>query len=114
MIDRFSYGHAHRAKRVRRASLRGRYRAALRRYLKDSAHGQNRHRRLKLGTKRLRLGLDVLDLAMIHEEVLIAQAISTETARVRHRIIRRAGKFFAEAIIPMEETHRTALENNAR
>ena len=60
------------------------------------------------------LGLEILDLAMIHEETLIAQAISTESAAARDRIIRRAGKFFAEAIIPMEETHRTALENNAR
>ncbi|TFH40141.1 MAG: hypothetical protein E4H01_17090, partial [Lysobacterales bacterium] len=50
---------------------------------------------------------------MIHEEDLIAHAISTEPA-ARDRIVRRAGRFFAEAIIPMEETHRTALENNAR
>jgi len=60
------------------------------------------------------LGLEILNLAMIHEKALIAHAISMESTTARDRILRRAGKFFAEAIVPMEETHRTALESNAQ
>jgi len=94
------------------AKLGRRYRTALRRYLKDTTRAKPASA-LKLGHEAAGLGLDVLELAAIHEDVLIDEALATETARVRQRIVRRAGKFFAEAIVPIEATHRTALENNA-
>jgi signal transduction histidine kinase len=101
------------SRKGRKASrLAGRYGEALRRYLKQGARTRPASA-VKLGREAVALGLDVLDLAMIHEETLIAHVISM-TSTARARAIRRAGKFFAEAIVPMEETHRTALENNAR
>ena len=102
------------SKQASKASLFARrYQAALRRYLKQDARAKPASA-AGLGREAVALGLDVLDLAMIHEDTLIAQASSTGSAAAQNRIIRRAGKFFAEAIIPVEATHRTALENNAR
>lgn len=94
------------------AKLARRYRAALRRYLKDTTRAKPASA-LKLGHEAAGLGLDVLELAGIHEDVLIDEALATKTARVRQRIVRRARRFFAEAIVPIEATHRTALENNS-
>ena len=88
-----------------------RYQAALRRYLKQGAKAKLTSG-ARLGRAAVAMGLDVLDVALIHEQASITSAISNESAAVRDRMIRRAGKFFAEVIIPMEETHRTALENN--
>lgn len=89
-----------------------RYRAALRRYLKDGTRTKPASA-LRLGREAARLGLDLLELAAIHEEVLVDEALATKTARGRQRTMRRAMKFFAEASIPIEATHRTAIENNA-
>jgi signal transduction histidine kinase len=94
------------------SKLARRYRAALRRYLKDTTRAKPAPA-LALGLDAAGLGLDVLELAAIHEDVLIDEALATKTARVRDRIVRRARTFFAEAIVPIEATHRTALEDNA-
>ena len=90
-----------------------RYQAALHRYLDQSTRARPAAA-AKLGREAVTLGLEILDLARLHEEAVITRAAATGSARVRERLVRRAGKFFAEAIIPMEETHRTAQENNAR
>jgi len=50
---------------------------------------------------------------VIHEDVLFEETMATKTARDRQCIVRRAARFFAEAIVPIEATHRTALEDNA-
>jgi signal transduction histidine kinase len=59
------------------------------------------------------LGLETLDLARIHEQALIALVLPGCAPGTRDAMIRRAGKFFAEAITPIEKTHRTAREANA-
>jgi len=87
------------------------YHAALRRYLKQEAAASLRPA-LKLGRRAVALGLETLDLALIHEQAMIVQALPIRSASGRDRIIHRAGTFFAEAILPMEETHRSALEAN--
>jgi signal transduction histidine kinase len=69
---------------------------------------------LRLGRRAVRLGVETLDLALIHEQALIALALPIDSSSVRARFIKRAGAFFAEAILPMEETHRSALEDNVR
>jgi len=69
---------------------------------------------LRVGRHAVVLGLDTLDLALIHEQALIAQALPLDSSAARDRIIRRAGSFFTKAILPMEETHHTALEANVR
>ena len=91
--------------------LARRYRTALRRYLKDTTRAMPASA-LALGHAAVRLGLDVQALAAIHEDVLLDEAMATKTARDRQRIVRRAARFFAEVIVPIEATHRTALEDN--
>ncbi len=90
-----------------------RYRNALRRYLRETSRTKPATA-LKLGQETVRSGLEVLDLAAIHENALIDAAPATQLAVVRRRVARRAAKFFAEVSVPIEATHRTAIENNAR
>jgi signal transduction histidine kinase len=56
--------------------------------------------------------LETLDLALIHEQVLIAQVLLVGDSAARLQVINRAKAFFAESITPMEKTHRSALEAN--
>ena len=58
------------------------------------------------------LGLETLDLARIHERALITLVLPGCAPGTRDAMVRRAGKFFAEAITPIEKTHRTAREAN--
>ena len=67
---------------------------------------------LRLGRQAMALGLETLDLALIHEQAMIVQALPAHSSATRDHIVHRAGTFFAEAILPMEETHRSALEAN--
>jgi signal transduction histidine kinase len=96
-------------------ALQRRYQAALHRYLKVGV-AASVHPAQPLGRKAIALGLETLDLALIHERALLSavEAASIDSPRSRDRIVRRAGKFFAEAILPMEATHRTALDANVR
>ena len=59
-------------------------------------------------------GLETLDLARIHEQALITLVLPGYSAKTRDTMVRRAGAFFAEAITPIEKTHRTAREANVR
>ncbi len=88
------------------------YQAALRRYLKRGAAASLKPA-MKLGRQAVALGLETLDLALIHEKSVMAQMPLARGAAARGRMVLRARKFFAEAIVAMEETHRSALESNA-
>ena len=83
------------------------YVAALQTYLK-----QGRQANLEpvhgLGHRAMALGLETLDLARFHEHALITLVLPGYSPNARDAMIRRAGKFFAEAITPIERTHRTA------
>lgn len=59
------------------------------------------------------IGLETLDLARIHEQALTKIGLSAYSSSARDRMVRRAGAFFAEAVTPIEKTHRTAREANA-
>ncbi|MCX6905944.1 MAG: histidine kinase [Verrucomicrobia bacterium] len=89
------------------------YQTALRRYLTQGP-GASLHPARKLGRQALALGLETLDLAMIHEQALLTRVLPGCPPTVHDRLIKRAGGFFAEAILPMEETHRSAVEANVR
>ncbi|NCF85995.1 MAG: hypothetical protein GWQ08_10765 [Verrucomicrobiaceae bacterium] len=87
------------------------YMTALSSHLKDgSASTPNEAK--ALGESAVDAGLETLDLAKVHEEALIAVVPPSEPASVRESMIRRAGQFFAEAVTPIELTHRAALEAN--
>lgn len=59
-----------------------------------------------LGNAALAAGLDTLDLARMHEQALVALAESHDFARTRNGLIKRAGNFFTEALVPLEKNHR--------
>ncbi|MFZ4397879.1 MAG: sensor histidine kinase [Kiritimatiellia bacterium] len=89
------------------------YQAALCRFLKQGTAASLRPAPV-LGRRAMAMGLETLDLARIHERALLSQLSSDTSAAVRARLLRQACIFFAEAILPLEETHRTALEANRR
>ena len=92
--------------------LARRYQVALHRHLTQEA-ATNLDLAARLGRLAVTLELETLDLALIHEEALIIETAPIPAFVDRDRVIRRAGAFFAAAILPMEETHRTALAANA-
>lgn len=75
---------------------------------KSDSNLESAHR---LGRHAMSMGLETLDIARIHERALIEVSSTCKTG-AREVILRRAGTFFAEAIMPIEKTHRTALEAN--
>ena len=96
-----------RAKRHSPVMVR-RYQLALRRYLAQGP-AASLEPAVKLGRQAVNMGLETLDLAKIHE-----QALPVQSSTDQDRIIKPARAFFAEAITPIEETHRLALEANAQ
>ena len=80
---------------------------ALRKYLKERPRASLQPAR-GLGRKAMALGLETLDVARIHEAAVVA----LEASSSRDGIIKRAETFFAEAITPIEKTHRAALKAN--
>jgi len=92
--------------------LSRRYVAALRLHLKQGPRASLQPAQ-GLGRRAMAMGLETLDLARCHEQALITLVLP-ESPGTRDRMIRQAGTFFAESITPIEKTHRTAREANAR
>jgi signal transduction histidine kinase len=93
--------------------LAQRYVAALRKHLKQGPQAVPRCGTAQdLGHRAMALGLETLDLARFHEQALITLVLPGYSPSTRDVMVRRAGKFFAEAITPIEKTHRTAQEDN--
>src|ERR1051325_3096729 len=93
-------------------NLSQRYRSALQTHLKlgpqasvESARG--------LGTEALAAGLQTLDLAKLHEQILITEVLPDCPSRKRAALIKQAGIFFAVAITPIEKTHRSGQQATA-
>ena len=92
--------------------LSRRYQRALRCYLKQ-APGKSLQPAMRLGRQAVVMGLETLDLALIHEQAVIDEVLLRCSPAVLDRKLKQAAMFFAEAVVPMEETHRSALEANA-
>jgi signal transduction histidine kinase len=60
------------------------------------------------------LGLETLDLARFHEQALVKLVLPNFAPGTRAAMVRRAGAFFAQAIAPIENTHRIAQETNVQ
>lgn len=89
--------------------LSRRYVSALQKHLKQGPNASLQPAR-GLGRQALAIGLETLDVARIHNQALA----TLETSSSRDGFIKRADIFFTEAITPIEETHRAAVEANAR
>jgi signal transduction histidine kinase len=63
-----------------------------------------------LGGQALAAGIETLDLAKLHEEILVTEMLPGCPPRQRAALIKQAGIFFAVAITPIEKTHRNARE----
>jgi len=88
--------------------LSRRYRAALYAHLKQGRSG-TLHLAHGLGGEALAAGLQTLDLAKLHEQILVTEILPGSPARKRSALIKQAGVFFAVAITPIEKTQRNAL-----
>jgi len=88
--------------------LSRRYRAALRAHLKQGRSG-TLHLAHGLGGEALAAGLQTLDLAKLHEQILVTEILPGSPVRKRSALIKQAGVFFAVAITPIEKTQRNAL-----
>ena len=65
-----------------------------------------------LGRRALGLGLQTLDIARMHEHALATLSAISNSGELLNGMVKRAGDFFAETIIPIEKTHRAAIEIN--
>jgi signal transduction histidine kinase len=92
-------------------ALPQRYVAALRKYLRRGPQAiPPCGTALALGRQAAALNLETLDMVRIHEDALA----TLEAASSKNGLIKRAEIFFTEAITPIEETHRAALNANVR
>jgi len=63
-----------------------------------------------LGSQALAAGLQTLDLAKLHEQTLVTELLPGCPAGKRAALVKQAGVFFAEAILPIEKTHYSTQE----
>jgi two-component system sensor histidine kinase DegS len=91
--------------------LSQRYVAALQKHLRQGSRALSPcGTALALGRQAAALNLETLDVARIHDGALAA----LEASRSRDGFIKRAEIFFTEAITPIEEKHRAAVQANVR
>jgi signal transduction histidine kinase len=87
------------------AGLSQRYASALRRHLSQAPRDGSQPA-LRLGRQALALGLETLQLARIHDRAFASLQLSVG----QDGQTRRAEIFFADALTPIVETHRTARQ----
>jgi len=79
-----------------------RYQAGLRDYLKQRSDAHLRRAR-GMGQQALAAGLQTLDVAKLHEQILVTQVLPGQPPGKRIALIKQAGIFFTEAITPIEK-----------
>jgi signal transduction histidine kinase len=90
-----------------------RYQTALRRYLMRRETAGLRAA-LRLGHQAVALGLETLDVALIHELALTHMVPLDDATKHRDRLAEHAKRFFSETIVPIEKKHDAALKATAR
>lgn len=88
------------------------YLMALRQHLRPGAPAET-DAALKLGRRAAAMKLATLDLAHLHDDCLHSLVPRDESPRASDPTIRRARAFFAEALTPIEESHRSIRIANA-
>jgi len=99
-------------KKSQSSRLSGKYLAALRSHIEQGPPATF-HASHELGREAVAIGLETLDVAKIHEHALDALLLPDCTPAARAELAKHATGFFNEAITPIEETHRIALEASA-
>jgi signal transduction histidine kinase len=93
-------------------NLSRRYQNALTTHLKQGPQASLEATR-GLGSEAMAAGLQTLDLAKLHEEVLVTQVLPGCLPGKRAALVKQAGVFFAAAIMPIEATHRSTRQATA-
>lgn len=93
-----------------REQLAGRYLTALRAHLAQRRPA-NGDRPQGLGRAALAEGLVTRDLALVHEQALVALASAYDFSNTRNGSIKRAGYFFTQALIPLESAQRATRQS---
>ncbi|HEY5069352.1 MAG TPA: phosphatase RsbU N-terminal domain-containing protein, partial [Candidatus Acidoferrum sp.] len=81
-----------------------RYQAGLQAYLKQRS-GAHLQRARGMGRQALNVGMQTLDMAKLHEQILVSKVLPDSPAKKRAALIKQAGTFFTEAITPVEKNH---------
>ncbi len=97
---------------TRRTRFSARYLALLRAHLGPRTSGRGAPARA-LGRAAVAAGLATLDLARIHEHAVLSLVTSDHLASPRGRALKRANRFFAQALLPVE-AERTAIRETNR
>ncbi len=95
------------------SGLSRRYVAALRKQLEQEP-GESLRPAENLGQQALAIGLDTLDLIRIHEQAVIRLLPPGPSSRSNDENLKRAARFFAKALTPVGNGHRSALRAGIR
>ena len=98
---------------VSRTEWSRRYQAALRKHLAQGPLASLRGA-TGLGRKAAALGLQTLDIANAHDEVLKMVLLPRGSSAARREMVERAERFFIETLVPIEITHRAAVNTAIR
>jgi signal transduction histidine kinase len=85
------------------------YQSVLLKYLKQHRKADLQSAR-GLGRWAAAAKMQTLDIARLHEQILVTKVLPGIRDGKRHALIRRAGTFFTEAITPIEKTHHTVRQ----
>ena len=80
-----------------------RYQAGLQAYLKQRT-GAHLQRARDMGRQAQAVGMQTLDMAKLHEQILVSKVLPESPVKKRGALIKQAGTFFTEAITPLEIT----------
>ncbi len=97
----------------KRVDLSRLYLASLQQHLKEGPNASMETART-LGKLAVQDGCETLDIARIHEIAIATLILPTYSPETSGVLLGRAAAFFAEALVPIEKTHRGALEANVR
>jgi signal transduction histidine kinase len=92
--------------------LSDRYLAALRSHVRPASQARTQTTQ-QLGSQAVALGLETLGLARMHAQALATLVPADCTDGERDEMTRQASVFFSEVAVPIEKTHRFALEAGA-
>jgi signal transduction histidine kinase len=78
------------------------------------AVGRKLDRAQVLGRAAVTGGIMTLDFALIHSRAMVTLASTYDFAEKGNGSLKRAGRFFSQALVPFEDAHRAALQTNLR
>jgi signal transduction histidine kinase len=95
---------------VSRSRLARRYQASLQAYLQDKRRSDLSSAQA-LGITVQGAGVKTMELAKLHEDILLNKVFLQCADKARPALIRRAGAFFAMVMTPIEQAHRTSEDS---